>query len=170
MKLSDSIKRLGFTISKQNKPNSTDADALNSIIEFINLSNKQVVKDNELLAKIYCFVLNEKLLKYKDIDLVSKMLNQNILSKPLIYHLQLLKLSLEQNELNLYFESLNLNPTWEVGMNLKKIEENINLNKDIFKNVNIQEFKEVSETWDMDNVIANFEFNFNLALNTYKNV
>ena len=31
-------------------------------------------------------------------------------------------------------------------------------------------FKEVAETWNSQNVISNFEFNFNLALNTFKNV
>ena len=170
MKISYAIKRLGFTISKQNKPNGTDADALNSIIEFINLSNKQVVKENELLAKMYCLVLKDFLIYYKDIDFASKQINKDILSMPLNYHLTMLLEQLKTNELEQYFKSLNLKPTWGVGQNIKEIEQNINDNKQIFKNTDINIFKEVLETWDMDNVIANFEFNFNLALNTYKNV
>ena len=147
MKISDAIKRLGFTISKQNKPNVTDADALNSIIEFMNLSNKQVVKENELLAKMYCFVLKEFLFYYKNVNFASKQINKDILSKPLQYHLECLKINLDTNERTNFFE------------------ENKNL-----KEINIDAFKESFETWEIENVIANFEFNFNLALNTYKNV
>jgi hypothetical protein len=144
MKLKEAINRLGYTISKQNKPNSTDAEALNSIIEFVNLSNKQVVKDNELLAKMYCFVLKDFLFYYKNVNFAAKQINKDILSKPLDYHLECLKINLDTNELTNFLESNN--------------------------SINIDAFKESSETWEIDNVIANFEFNFNLALNTYKNV
>jgi hypothetical protein len=144
MKLKEAINRLGYTISKQNKPNSTDADALNSIIEFVNLSNKQVIKDNELLAKMYCFVLKDFLFYYKNVNFASKQINKDILSKPLQYHLECLKINLDTNELTNFLESNN--------------------------SINIDAFKESNETWDINNVIANFEFNFNLALNTYKNV
>jgi hypothetical protein len=144
MKIKEAINRLGYTISKQNKPNSTDADALNSIIEFVNLSNKQVIKDNELLAKMYCFVLKDFLFYYKNVNFAAKQINKDILSKPLDYHLECLKINLDTNELTNFLESNN--------------------------SINIDAFKESSETWEIDNVIANFEFNFNLALNTYKNV
>ena len=144
MKIKEAINRLGYTISKQNKPNSTDADALNSIIEFMNLSNKQVIKENELLAKMYCFVLKDFLFYYKNVNFASKQINKDILSKPLKYHLECLKINLDTNERTSFFESNNC--------------------------LNIDSFKESNETWEMDNVIANFEFNFNLALNTYKNV
>jgi len=144
MKLKEAINRLGYTISKQNKPNSTDADALNSIIEFVNISNKQVIKDNELLAKMYCFVLKDFLFYYKNVNFAAKQINKDILSKPLQYHLECLKINLDTNELTNFLESNN--------------------------SININAFKESNETWEMDNVIANFEFNFNLALNTYKNV
>ena len=144
MKIKEAINRLGYTISKQNKPNSTDAEALNSIIEFMNLSNKQVVKENELLAKMYCFVLKDFLFYYKNVNFASKQINKDILSKPLQYHLECLKINLDTNELTNFLEENN--------------------------SINIDAFKESNETWKMDNVIANFEFNFNLALNTYKNV
>jgi hypothetical protein len=146
MKIKEAINRLGYTISKQNKPNTNDADALNSIIEFVNLSNKQVIKDNELLAKMYCFVLKDFLFYYKNVNFASKQINKDILSKSLEYHLECLKINLETNERTNFFE------------------QNTNL-----KEINIDAFNESFETWEMDNVIANFEFNFNLALNTYKN-
>jgi hypothetical protein len=144
MKIKDAINRLGYTISKQNKPNATDADALNSIIDFINLSNKEVIKENELLAKMYCFVLKEFLYHYKNVNFAAKQMNKDILSKSLDYHLACLKINLDTNESISFLDSKNC--------------------------LNIDAFKESNETWEMENVIANFQFNFNLALNTYKNV
>lgn len=144
MKIKEAINRLGYTISKQNKPNTTDADALNSIIEFINLSNKEVVKENELLSKMYCFVLKEFLFYYKNVNFAAKQINKDIFSMPLEYHLECLKINLDTNERTSFLESENC--------------------------LNIDAFKESNETWEMENVIANFEFNFNLAVNTFKNV
>ena len=63
------------------------------------------------------------------------------------YHLECLKINLDTNELTNFLEE----------------------NKEL-KNINIDAFKESNETWDLNNVTSNFEFNFNLSLNTYKNV
>ena len=143
MKIKDAIKRLSFTISKQNKPNANDAEALNAIIDFINISSKEVVKENEFTAKLFCFVLKEFLNHYKNVNFASKKINKDILSLPLEYHLQGLKSMLDMHELtHIYKEGI---PSEEV-------------------------LKESIETWQIEHVIQNFEFNFNLALNTYKNV
>jgi hypothetical protein len=168
--LSQAIKRLSFTISNQNKPNNEDVLALNSIIDFVNLSSEKTIQENKLFAKMFCFVLKEFLIHYKDIDFASKQINKDILSMPLNYHLTILLEQLKTNELSMYFNSLNLKPTWKVGQTLKEIEQNINDNKEIFKTTNPNEFLEVLDTWDMESVISNFNLNFNIALNTYKNV
>lgn len=170
MKLQEAIKRLSFTISKQNKPNTTDADALNSIIEFINNSNKQVVQDNLLLAKMYVFVLKEFINHYQDVNYASKQINSDILNKPLEYQLELLTMQLQSNEINQFFKSLDLKPTWVAGQTLDEIVINEEINKESLSKVDAIKFKEVAETWNSQNVISNFEFNFNLALNTFKNV
>ena len=170
MKLQEAIKRLSFTISKQNKPNTTDADALNSIIEFINNSNKQVVQDNLLLAKMYAFVLKEFINHYQDVNYASKQINSDILNKPLDYQLELLTMQLQSNEINQFFKILDLKPTWVAGQTLEEIAINEEINKESLSKVDVIKFKEVAETWNSQNVISNFEFNFNLALNTFKNV
>ncbi len=170
MKLQEAIKRLSFTISKQNKPNTTDADALNSIIEFINNSNKQVVQDNLLLAKMYAFVLKEFINHYQDVNYASKQINSDILNKPLDYQLELLTMQLQSNEINQFFKILDLKPTWVAGQTLDEIVINEEINKESLSKVDAIKFKEVAETWNSQNVISNFEFNFNLALNTFKNV
>lgn len=143
MILSEAIKRLSFTIAKQNKPNKNDAEALNEIIEFINLSNKKVINENQLLAKMFCFVLKEFLNHYKNVNFASKKINSDILSLPIEYHLQSLKSMLDMHELTQIYKD---------GIPSKEV------------------LKESIETWQMDHVIQNFEFNFNLILNHYKNV
>lgn len=171
MKISDAIKRLCFTISKQNKPNGTDADALNSIIDFMNLSNDKVIKENNNLAKMYCFLLRSFLVHYKDIDFSTDIILKDILNKNLDYHLQMLQIELQNNELSNYVKSLNLKPTWEVGQNLEEIKENINENKKVFKNINIDEFNEIANEWsDILKVEASFQYHFNLTFNLTKNV
>jgi hypothetical protein len=143
MTVAESIKRLSFTISKQNKPNQNDAEAINQIIEFLNLSNKKVIKENQLLAKMFCFVLKEFLNHYKNVNFASKKINSDILSLPIEYHLQSLKSMLDMHELT---------ETYKSGIPSEEY------------------LKESFETWQIDHVIQNFEFNFNLILNYYKNV
>lgn len=170
MRIQEAIKRLSFTISKQNKPNNTDADALNSIIDFINISNKQVVQENLLLAKMYAFVLKEFINHYEDVNFASRQINADILNKSLDYHLEYLKMQLQSTEINKFFKSLDLKPTWVIGQTIDEIITNIEINKESLNKIDGLQFKQVSEIWNDNNVISNFEFNFNLSLNTFKNV
>ena len=68
MKTKEAVSRLSYTIAKGNKPNETDKVALNALIKFINNSDKEVVQENLLFAKLYTIVLSDFLLNYKDID------------------------------------------------------------------------------------------------------
>jgi len=77
MKLKEAIQRLSFTVSKQNKPNSTDAEALNKIMEYVNNSIKKEVNENELFAKLYVYSLIKETVFYKgDIDMAQKRINE----------------------------------------------------------------------------------------------
>jgi tRNA G18 (ribose-2'-O)-methylase SpoU len=79
-------------------------------------------------------------------------------------------MQLQSTEINKFFKSLDLKPTWVNGQTIDEINTNIEINKESLNKVDAMQFKQVSETWNEQNVISNFEFNFNLALNTYKNV
>jgi hypothetical protein len=83
MKLKESIQRLSFTVSKQNKPNNTDAEALNKVLEYVNGTIKKEVNENELFAKLYVYLLINETVFYKgNIDLAQKRINE-ILRKSL---------------------------------------------------------------------------------------
>ena len=47
------IDRLKFTFSKGNKPNATDFEALNGIIEYVNSEKERERNNNHLFAKIF---------------------------------------------------------------------------------------------------------------------
>ena len=83
MKLKEAIQRLSFTVSKQNKPNSTDAEALNKVLEYVNGTIKKEVNENELFAKLYVYsIINETVFYKGNIDLAQKRINE-ILGKSL---------------------------------------------------------------------------------------
>lgn len=84
MKLKEAIQRLSFTVSKQNKPNATDAEALNKILEYLNNSIKREVNENEMFAKLYVYLLFNEVIFYKgDVDMSQAKIN-DVLKQPLI--------------------------------------------------------------------------------------
>jgi hypothetical protein len=84
MKLKEAIQRLSFTVSKQNKPNATDAEALNKILEYLNSNIKREVNENEMFAKLYVYLLFNEVIFYKgDVDMSQAKIN-DVLKQPLI--------------------------------------------------------------------------------------
>mgnify|MGYP001822482020 CR=1 FL=1 len=80
------IDRLKFTFSKGNKPNASDFEALNGIIQYVNSEKERQRKDNHLFAKLFLsdfkndFIKNEGNYQY-NIDML-----RMILKKPLEGH------------------------------------------------------------------------------------
>lgn len=97
MKIQDAVSRLSYTISKSNKPNETDKIALNKVIHDLNANAKENVKEHYLFAKLYAIVLTDFIKHYQDVDFANKQIN-NELSRPIGYHLELLRLQLNQME------------------------------------------------------------------------
>lgn len=158
----EAINRLSYTISKGNKPNETDKVALNSLIKFINNSDKEVVQENLLFAKLYTIVLSDFLLNYKDIDFANKQLNKE-LSTPLEFHVQILEQRLKTFEVENYFKSKGIVDPLLTDDNFEKY-------KHLFPSVNSREFAESFDYWDYNNVVSHLNRNINESLTTYKNV
>lgn len=167
MKIIDAFKRLSFTIGKQNKPNSNDVEALNSIIEFYNNSNKQVTQDNLLFAKLYLFVLKEFTNHYNDVNFANKIINKEILCKDLNLHT--LKDTLTTIDLNNFYKKYDFDTAiFGLGLSWNEIKEAHLSNKEKAKAINEKELLEVYNYWTFDKVKENFEANINLAIQTYK--
>lgn len=76
MKTKEAIQRLGFTISKQNKPNQTDAEAFNKLLWFVNESIEQNPNRNICFAKLYIFNLIHYIKYYQSLDIAQERLHQ----------------------------------------------------------------------------------------------
>ena len=59
------LKRLAYTIGNGNKPNETDIEALNGVIEYYNAERKRTLVNNELFAKLFIGVFKGDLVKSK---------------------------------------------------------------------------------------------------------
>ena len=76
MKVKDALQRLGFTISKQNKPNATDAEAFNKLLWFVNESIETNPNKNICFAKLYIYNLIHYIKYYQSLDVAQQKLHQ----------------------------------------------------------------------------------------------
>ena len=58
-----SLNRLIYTITKGNKPNDTDVQALNEIIQYVNQEKQRQLENNHLFAKLVTSVLRNDILR-----------------------------------------------------------------------------------------------------------
>ena len=164
MTIQQSVERLVYTISKGHKPNETDKVALNKIIHDLNASAKENVQENILFAKLYAIVLKDFITHYNDVDFANKQINKE-LGYPLSFHLENLRIELNNNELMNFFKSKGVtDPYLLLPKSWQEIHEVLDRNKAIFPEISIPEFLEVAETWDIDNVIAHFNNSVNQSL------
>ena len=103
MKTSESLKRLHFTISKGNKPNQLDIEALNQIIRDQKKQAEETTKEHYLFAKLYAVVLRSNTEFLGDITEANRVVN-DILSNSLEEQLRRLLLVLKGQNLSHYFE------------------------------------------------------------------
>lgn len=125
MKLKEAIQRLSFTVSKQNKPNPTDAEALNKILEYVNGTIKKEINENELFAKLYVYLLLNEVVFYKgDVDMGQKRINE-VLQIPLIDMYENFRMSFNAIALNNFLHENGLSEKHPLQYN--KEEESVNL-------------------------------------------
>ena len=166
MQLKEAFKRLRFTISKQNKPNQTDADAFNEISKYFELHQKDIVQDNLLFAKLYCFTLSELLSYYTDIDFANKELNK-ILSEPIC--IEKLQLRLKTMELRNYFNRKGILDPFLKTKTSSELEEIHKRYVDKLPELNALELLKCGNNWDLEAVKYNLESNINLSIQHFKN-
>lgn len=164
MKLKEAIKRLMFTISKQNKPNSTDADALNKVLEYINGTVKKEVNENEMFAKLYVYLLLNEVVFYNgDVDFGQKKINE-VLSFPLIELYEKFRMSYNAIAMNNFLIENGLSEKHP----LLYSEEEENKNKELTKHKDWELFaKGVLENEENE---MQLNWLITLTLNKFRNV
>lgn len=168
MNLIDAFKRLRFTISKQNKPNQTDANAFNEISKYFELHNKEIVQDNLLFAKLYAFLLGEFTTHYTDVDFANKQINK-ILNEPLVYHINVLIYKLKDMEHRNYFNRKNVLDPFLKTKTATELEEIHERYKDTIPELDLLEFAKCGNNWDEQSVIYQLENQINLSIQNFKN-
>lgn len=168
MKLTDAFKRLRFTISNQNKPNQTDAEAFNEISKYFELHNKEIVQDNLLFAKLYAFTLAELLSYYTDVDFANKEINK-ILSEPIELRIEILQLRLKTMELQNYFNRKNILDPFLKTKTAAELEEIHSRYVGKLPDLNVLEFAKCGNNWDKESVKYSLESNINLSIQHFKN-
>jgi hypothetical protein len=166
MKLAKAFQRLRFTISKQNKPNQTDADAFNEISKYFELHQKDIIQDNLLFAKLYAFTLSELLSYYTDIDFANKEINK-VLSEPI--RLEVLELKLKNMELKNYFSRKGILDPFLKTKTVKELEEIHERYKDKLPTLDPIEFAKCGSNWNIESVKYQLESSINLSIQNFKN-
>jgi len=162
MTIQQSVQRLSYTIQKGHKPNETDKLALNKVIHDLNANMQETVQEHILFAKLYAIFLHDLIIKYKDIEFANKQINKE-LKLPLDYHLENLRLKLNDCEIIHFFKSKGIcDPLLD--------KNNFENYKVLFPKINPAEFLEISETWDKDNLNAHFTNSVNQSILCFKNL
>jgi len=168
MKLKDAVSRIRFTISKQNKPNQSDADAFNSICEHLQAVEEKTTKENLLFAKLFAFVLAEFLNHYTDIDFANKQLNK-ILAEPMDTRLGFLLLKLKEMEYRNYFHQKNVLDPFLKTKTVSELESIHKIHKDRIPELNALDFVKCGNNWDYNSVVYQLESQINLSIQNFKN-
>lgn len=166
MKLSEAFNRLRYTISNQNKANQNDADAFNEISKYFELHQKDIIQDNLLFAKLYCFTLSELLSYYTDIDFANKELNK-VLSEPIC--IEKLQLRLKTMELQNYFKRKRILDPFLKTKTAKELQEIHARYIDKLPELDAIEFSKCGNNWNIESVKYNLESSINLSIQHFKN-
>lgn len=157
MKLQDSIKRIRYTLSKQNKPNTTDVEAFNSILQELDFLQISKVENNRPFAKLLILYLKDKyeinndintalyfLAKElgKDLELHIDKLSNRILTTQVFNFINSLKIDVTEIEMqNIELLDLKENEFWDIHKQnildeIKLLNSKENIRNDFYKTAN----------------------------------
>ena len=158
MKLREAINRLGFTISKSNRPNEKDIEAYNCILEVLEQSQAKTIQENLLFAKLYAYNLQEFTRHYKCVQIATEKLNE-LLAENIDYRIEFLTAQIKQTELSKvitddFFSAVSPSKAREILSRYPNLEK---------------EFIHIWDFWTNENVTSHLETNVNLTIQKFKN-
>jgi len=168
MKLKQAFERLKFTISNQNKPNTTDIEAFNKLAEYFELNQKDVIQNNLLFAKLYAFVLSEFTNHYTELDRANKEINK-ILSEHIDLRIEYLLIKAKEMELRNYFKRKRILDPFLNDKTVSELEEIHERHLKTLPDLDPIEFAKCGNNWNKESIIYNLETNINLSIQNLKN-
>jgi len=160
MKIQDAISRLSYTLLKGHKPNETDKIALNKVIHDLNANATETLNEHYLFAKLYALVLTDFIKHYEDVDFANTQINKE-LSHPIGYHLEILRMQLNQMEMKNFWKSQGI-----VGPLLN--ETNHLQYREVYPKIDTAKMLETLGTWDLDTVTEHFTNTVNQSILCFK--
>lgn len=161
-KTENSVKRI-FNTFKRLKTQifSQDIEALKQLNDELMERQKIYVNDNLLYAKLLCHVLDKNLHHNGNIKMSIKIIS-DILKEPLDYHLQMLRLNLNNKDAEQYFISLGFN------LDISNHSKEVDLSNTEVLNKNQKEIiDKLKNNWTTENVEKSF---YNTANEFLKNI
>lgn len=131
----NSFKRLKNQIFTQ------DIDALKTLKEEIENSQKEYVNDNILFLKLLSIHLKTELDYFKDVNFAKKNIHK-ALSLPLSYHVEMLKMSLQQSDYENYAKEIGL------SLDLFANKETKEKDKEILNKNQKEIIEKLKRVWD----------------------
>lgn len=113
-----------------------------------------------MFAKLYAIVLTDFIKHYKDADFANKQINTE-LSRPIGYHLELLRLQLNQMEMSNFWKKQGVADPLLNETNHKDYQH-------LFPNIDTAKMLETMEMWDTDTVTAHFINTVNQSILCFK--
>ena len=158
MKLKEAISRLGFTISKSNRPNEKDIEAYNCILEVLEQSQAKTIQENLLFAKLYTYNLQEFTRHYKCVEVATSKLNE-LLAENIDFRIEFLTAQIRQTEL-----CKVITDDFFAAASPSKAREILSRHPTLEK-----EFIHIWDFWTTENVTSHLVTNVNLTIQKFKN-
>lgn len=168
MKIKEALQRIGFTISKQNKPNATDAEAFNKLLWFVNESIEHNPNKNILFAKLYLYNYRLMYQIYGNDEAVQNRLHR-LLELPIDFYYNNVKDTINTFELRDYLNGKGIKSTHLEYLDKPErelIESEAQAN---IKTLDRKEFIEVADGYDLETIKTNMNALITLALKSYTN-
>lgn len=126
-----------------------DIEAVKKIAETIEENEKLIVVDNILFAKLLCHVLNTNLHHYGNMK-NSLSAVQDVFKKPLDHHIEFLTYNLNNQELNNYLKSIDIN------LEFTETAEQLKNNEELLKSNQKEIIKKIKSNWSKSKVEKSF--------------
>lgn len=128
-----------------------EIDALQTINTALENDSKQYVNDNLLYAKLLAMSLTQELRYRKDIKYAIKAVSSELL-KPLDFHLEFLRLHLNEIDMDSHLRSLGLLDFdfWDCSKETSDTKDRI------IKGISPEMFEKINHNWTMENIKKSF--------------
>jgi len=149
----ENAKKRVFNVFKRNKDKiyNEDIEALKTINTELELKRDKYVNDNLLYAKLLAVLLTTELRYTKDIKASIKEIG-NDLSKPLDFHLDFLRMNLNEIDLEAHLNYIGLLDFdfWDVTQETKQKKN------EIIKSIEPEMIDKIKHNWTLENVKKSF--------------